>query len=95
MFKRFMTVTIECVLDLGITVVYATIAGLLIAAIVASDDGSLSIVSSVLYAGILPLGVVLLIGCDAGFRVLAELRAVRTQAHVAVTTLPFGSSRTA
>ena len=64
----------DCIVDLGITVVYATIVGLLIVGVVATDDGPGSILTSALYASLLPISVALLIGCDLVLRVAAERR---------------------
>lgn len=67
----------DCFIDLGITVVYATIAGLLIVGVVASDEGTASLIKSALYASLLPLSVMALIVGDVAVRVLGEHRAVR------------------
>ncbi len=70
----------DCFVDLGVTVVYATIAGLLIVGIVATDDGPGSIFLSAVYASLLPLAVMLLIGFDVVLRVFADRRATRQRA---------------
>jgi hypothetical protein len=70
----------DCFIDLGITVVYATIAGLLIVGVVASDEGTASLIKSALYASLLPLSVMALIVGDVAVRVLGEHRAVRSAA---------------
>ena len=67
----------ECFIDLGITVVYAVIAGLLIVGVVATDDGSGSLLSSALYASLLPAAVLALIAADVVLRVATERRAMR------------------
>ena len=75
--KKIGEVVVECIFDLGITVVYATLAGLLIVAVVASDDGPLSLLTACLYASLLPGAVVALIGVDLLIRIAAERRAAR------------------
>ena len=67
----------DCFVDLGVTVVYATIAGLLIVGIVASDDGPASMLSTACYACLLPASVSLLIGLDVVARIAAERRTAR------------------
>lgn len=67
----------DCFIDLGITVVYATIAGLLIVGVVATDDGTASLVKSALYASLLPVSVMALIACDLVVRVFNEQREAR------------------
>ena len=67
----------DCFIDLGITVVYATIAGLLIVGVVATDDGSASLIKSALYASLLPVSVMALIAGDLAVRVFNEQRIVR------------------
>lgn len=67
----------DCFIDLGITVVYATIAGLLIVGVVASDEGTASLIKSALYASLLPLSVLALIVGDVAVRILGEHRAAR------------------
>ena len=64
----------ECFLDLGITIVYATIVGLLIVGVVASDDGPVSLLTSVWYASLLPASVAALIAVDIVLRLLSERR---------------------
>ena len=54
----------DCFVDLGITIVYATIAGLLIVGVVATDDGTSSLLRSALYASLLPASVAALIAAD-------------------------------
>ena len=75
--KSFGRVAWECFVDLGVTIVYATIAGLLIVGIVATDDGASSILQSMLYASLLPISVAVLIGLDVMLRLAAERRALR------------------
>ena len=81
----------ECFIDLGVTVVYATIAGLLIVGVVATDDRPGSLLTSALYASLLPAAVVGLIAIDVAWRVLSERRATRrgrrTQDHEPAYTL--------
>ena len=67
----------DCFIDLGITVVYATIAGLLIVGVVATDDGTGSLMRSAFYASLLPVSVMGLILCDVMLRIINEQRAVR------------------
>ena len=67
----------DCVVDLGITVVYATIAGLLIVCVAATDDGTASLLKAALYASLLPIAVMALIACDLVARVIDEQRTVR------------------
>jgi len=95
MHNRFVTIAAECMLDLGITVIYATMAGLLIVAIAASDDGPMSILRCLFYAGILPAGVIALIGCDALVRTATEWRVARRRGdspNLGRQDLLFGSS---
>ena len=73
----------DCFVDLGVTVVYATIAGLLIVGIVASDDGPASLLSTACYACLLPASVSLLIGLDIVARIAADRRASRIVARCA------------
>ena len=75
--KRIGQVVLECIFDLGITVVYATLAGLLIVAVVASDDGPISILAACLYASLLPGAVIALIGIELLLRLASERRATR------------------
>ena len=84
--KRIGQVVLECILDLGITVVYATLAGLVIVAVVASDDGPISLWTAALYASLLPGAVVTLIGCDLVLRVFAQRRADRRLRGVSAST---------
>ena len=72
--KRIGQVILECVVDLGITIVYASLVGLMIVAIVASDDDQVSLMSLMLYASLLPAGVFLLILIDAVARIVSERR---------------------
>lgn len=74
--RRRRDILIECVLDLGITVVYATAVGLVIVLIVASDDASPSLLTLLLYAGLLPGAVVVLIGFDLVLRLLEVRRSI-------------------
>ena len=67
----------DCFIDLGITVVYATIAGLLIVGVVATDDGTASLIKSALYASLLPASVMALIACDLLVRIFDEKRTAR------------------
>ena len=78
--RKIGQVVVECIFDLGITVVYATLAGLLIVAVVASDDGPVSLLTSCLYASLLPGAVILLIGVDLLMRISAERRIARGRA---------------
>lgn len=71
-------VALECILDLGITVVYAVIVGFLIVGIVASDEGPVSILQTSLYALVLPGAALLLVGGEIGLRLFKEWRASRT-----------------
>ena len=75
--KRIGQIVVECIFDLGITVVYATLAGLLIVAVVASDDGPISLFTACLYASLLPGAVIALIGVDLILRLVSERRATR------------------
>lgn len=77
MSKRFGVVALECLFDLGITVVYAGVVGLFIVGIVASDDGPISILHAGVYAMLLPLAVIALIGSEIGLRIFKEWRANR------------------
>lgn len=77
MSKRFGIVALECLFDLGITVVYATIVGILIIGIVASDDGPVSMFHAFLYAMLLPAAALALIGSEIALRVFEEWRAAR------------------
>lgn len=83
--KSFGRIAWECFVDLGVTVVYATIAGLLIVGVVATDDGPASLLSSALYASLLPASVMLLIGLDLVLRVAGERRALRRRPASAMT----------
>lgn len=74
---RIGRVALECFVDLGITVVYATIVGLLIVGVVASDDGPSSLLTSIFYASLLPAAVVVLIAIDVVLRVVADHRMFR------------------
>ena len=71
------TVILECIFDLGIAVVYATIAGLVIAIVAASDSGLGALPTSLLYASLLPAAIVLLIAGDLGARLFREWRGGR------------------
>ncbi len=71
------TVILECVFDLGIAVVYAMIAGLVIAGVVASDGGLGTLPAALLTASLLPAGIVLLIAGDLGARLFKEWRGAR------------------
>lgn len=75
--KRIGQVIVECIFDLGITVVYATLAGLLIVAVIASDDGPISFLTACLYASLLPGAVIALIGVDLLLRLASARRAAR------------------
>ena len=75
--RNFGRIAWDCFVDLGITVVYATIAGFLIVGVVATDDGAASLARSALYASLLPLSVMGLIGCDLAVRVWTEQREAR------------------
>ncbi len=77
MSKRFGVVVLECLFDLGITVVYAVIVGVFIVAIVASDDGPVSVLRAGLYAMLLPGAALVLICAEIGLRVFKEWRAAR------------------
>jgi hypothetical protein len=79
MTKRVGSVILECFLDLGVTIVYAAIAGFLIAAVVASDDGTGTFPRALLYASLLPAAVVLLIAGDLAMRLFGEWRMVRAR----------------
>ena len=57
MMKRTASIAIECLVDLGVTVIYATLAGLLIAAVTVSDGGFSSLLPALAYAALLPLAV--------------------------------------
>lgn len=87
--KSFGRIAWECFVDLGVTVVYATIAGLLIVGVVATDDGPASLLSSALYASLLPASVMLLIGLDLVLRVAGERRALRRRPASAMTLSRF------
>lgn len=77
--ERFALVALECLFDLGATVVYAVIAGLVIVGLVATDDGSMSVMTSVLYASVLPGAVLILIGLELAARVFGEWRTKKRQ----------------
>ena len=77
MMKRTASIAMECLVDLGVTVVYATLAGLVIAAVTVSDGGLNALLPALAYAALLPLAVLLLIIFDAGVRAMAERRAAR------------------
>jgi hypothetical protein len=85
MSKRFGQVALECLLDLGVTVVYAIIAGLLIVAIVASDDGPISLLRAGLYALLLPMGAIILIGFEVILQVSKEWRTARREGAINVS----------
>ncbi len=74
MFAHFAEVMLECLHDLGITVVFATLAGVCIAAVAASDGTPLSLLSCIGYVGFLPAGVLAMIGADAALRTFSEWR---------------------
>lgn len=78
--KRVTGILLECLLDLGITVVYATLAGLLIVAVVTSDNGPISPISALAYAVLLPGAVAALVAVEALIRVVADWRANRPTA---------------
>ena len=78
--KSFGRVTWNCFVDLGVTVVYATIAGFLIVGIVATDDAPHSLLDSVLYASLLPASATTLIGLDVALQLMAERRALQRRA---------------
>ncbi len=75
--KRIVSNIVECLIDLGITVIYATLAGLVIGAVTLSDGGLASLLPAVVYAALLPLAVLILIVVDAVLRAIAEGRASR------------------
>ena len=77
MTKRIVPIAVECLFDLGLTIVYASLAGLLIAAITVSDGGIASLLPALFYAALLPLAVLALIVVDAALRAFAEGRAAR------------------
>ena len=84
----------DCFVDLGVTIVYATLAGLLIVGIVATDDGASSILQTVLYASLLPISVAVLIGLDVAVRLVAERRALhRRRVPVREGGIGYGLSR--
>ena len=87
MSKRVGVVALECLFDLGITIVYAVMVGVFIVGIVASDDGPISILHAGLYAMLLPLAAIGLIGTEIGLRIFKEWRASRRPVAA------FGSSR--
>ena len=70
-------VALECLFDLGVTVVYAMVAGFLIVAIVASDQGAISIFHAALYALLLPAAALALIASEIGLRLCKEWRNLR------------------
>ena len=71
------TVILECVFDLGIALVYAVVAGLVIAGVTASDGGLGTLPGALLTASLLPVGIVLLIAGDLGARLFKEWRTAR------------------
>ena len=77
MLKRIVSIAIECLFDLGVTVIYATLAGLVIGAVTLSDGGLASLLPALAYAALLPLAVLILILGDAAMRALAEAREAR------------------
>ena len=77
MMKRFVSIAVECLLDLGVTVIYATLAGLVIGAVTLSDGGLASLLPALAYAALLPLAVLILVCVDAAIRALAEGRQTR------------------
>lgn len=77
MLKRTTSIVIECLVDLGITIVYASLAGLAIAAVTVSDGGLVSLLPALAFAALLPLIVLVLIIFDGACRGWAEHRARR------------------
>ena len=77
MSKRFGQVALECLFDLGITVVYAGLVGVVIVGIVASDTGPISILHASLYAMLLPGAALALIASEISLRLFQEWRAAR------------------
>ena len=65
-------VVLQHLKDLGITVIYAMIAGVLIAVIIGSDSGSTSLRSELICASLLPCFVFALIVADAFICALTE-----------------------
>lgn len=84
MTKRLGTLVLECVLDLGITVVYAVIVGFLIVGIVATDDAPMSLLSACLYAALLPGSAVALILVELAHRLFKDWREARRQPRYAM-----------
>ena len=70
-------VVMECFFDLGITIVYASLVGLVIVAVVASDDGRGSLIETLCYTALLPASVVALILLEIALRLIKERRALR------------------
>lgn len=78
MMKRIATIVVECLFDLGITIVYATLVGLVVGAIALADGGVAALLSALVYAALLPLGFLLLIFVDALCRMVSEGRGGRS-----------------
>lgn len=74
---RIALLALECFVDLGITIVYATIVGLLIVAVVVCDDGRAPLLTTILYASLLPGAVIVLIAIDVLLRIASERRTLR------------------
>ena len=85
MFKRYAIVMVEYLRDLGITLVYATLAGLCIVAIARSDGAPLSLLTCAGYGGFLPAAVFGMIGFDAALQTIAEWRAGRQAVRAATS----------
>ena len=86
--KRIVSIATECLIDLGVTVVYATLAGLAIGAVTLSDGGLASLLPALVYATLLPLAVLVLIVLDAAMRAFAEARATRRRRGLPATRFP-------
>ncbi len=94
MTKRIVSIAVECLIDLGVTVIYATLAGLVIGAVTLSDGGLASLLPALAYAALLPLAVLTLILVDAALRALAEARQTRRRPGLAAQRFP-GAARPA
>ena len=69
--KLFVSIATEYLIDLGVTVAYATLVGLVIGAVTLSDGGLASLFQALAYSTLLPLAVLIMIVVDAALRALA------------------------
>lgn len=80
MTRQAFLIAAKCFVDLGVAIAYAAFVGLLIVAIVASDDGFASIGRTLAYASLLPLAAAALVGAEAVVRIMETRSSGRRRA---------------